>query len=127
MQKRQPKRKVFSAISRLFSFLAQAGQANNELAKQAFQLANNQLFPKLVDSQRPPFLTNEPDLRALRDDLLLLDQLPPRGKRRLIQAMTDLILHDKKQEILEVELLRCFASSLHIPLPPMALAAISQR
>ncbi len=127
MQKRQPKRKVFSAISRLFSFLAQAGQANNELAKQAFQLANNQLFPKLVDSQRPPFLANEPDLRALRDDLLLLDQLPPRGKRRLIQAMTDLILHDKKQEILEVELLRCFASSLHIPLPPMALAAISQR
>ncbi|MDH3400889.1 MAG: M48 family metallopeptidase [Chromatiales bacterium] len=127
MQKRQSKRKVFPAISRLFSFLAQAGQADTELAKQAFQLANNQLFPKLPDSQRPPFLANEPDVHALWDDLSLLDQLAPRGKRRLIQAMTDLILHDKKQEILEVELLRCFAASLHIPLPPMDLAAISQQ
>ncbi len=127
LQKKQPRRQVFPAISRLFSFLAVAGQVDTELAEQAFALANKQLFPKLPDSQRPAFLTGAPDLHALRDDLTLLDQLPPRGKRRLIQAMTDLILHDKKQQILEVELLRCFAASLHIPLPPMNLAAIDQQ
>lgn len=123
---RQSKRKVFPAISRLFSFLAQAGHSNAEVARQAFQLANNQLFPKLPDSRRPPFLPQEPDFHALKDDLLLLDQLPPQGKRRLIQVMTDLILQNKKQEILEVELLRCFSASLHIPLPPMDLADLSQ-
>ncbi len=127
LQKKQPRRQVFPAISRLFSFLAVAGQVDTELAEQAFALANKQLFPKLPDSQRPAFLPGAPDLHALWDDLTLLDQLPPRGKRRLIQAMTDLILHDKKQEILEVELLRCFAASLHIPLPPMNLAAIDQQ
>jgi Zn-dependent protease with chaperone function len=127
IQKKQSRREVFPAISRLFSFLAHAGQVDTELANQAFQIANKQLFPKLPDSKRPPFLAHEPDLHALWGDLSVLDQLPPRGKRRLIQAMTDLILHDKKQEILEVELLRCFAASLHIPLPPMDLAAVSQQ
>lgn len=127
MQKRQSERRVFPAISRLFSFLAQAGQSNSEMAGQAFELAIKQLLPKLSDSRRPRFLDQPPDFHVLKDDLALLDQLAPRGKRRLIQAMTDLILHDKKQEILEVELLRCFSASLHIPLPPMDLAAFDQK
>ena len=125
-QKRLGKRKVFPAISRLFSFLAQAGNTDGELAEQAFQQATRQLLPKLPDARRPPYHDGKPDLRALGEDLSMLDQLPPKGKRKLIQVMTDLIMQDKKQELAEVELLRSFAAGLHIPVPPMDLAAFSK-
>ncbi len=126
-RRRHSRHKIVPATARVFALLARAGHDNAALAEQAYEQAMQDLLPGLPRIQRPAWSQQDSDLHQVSADLSLLDQLPPRGKRKLIEAMTDLVLQDQKTGITELEILRCFAASLHIPLPPMdpTLAAVS--
>jgi Zn-dependent protease with chaperone function len=121
-RKRQVKRKIIPALARVFALLAKAGNPDAAAARKAYESAISGLPG--IQKQIPPWSEQTSDLQQISRDLSLLDQLPPAGKRTLIQAMTDLMLQDQRAEILELEILRCFAASMHIPLPPMELVSI---
>jgi Zn-dependent protease with chaperone function len=116
---RHSRHKIVPATARVFALLARAGQADEALAEQAYQQAMQTLLPGIPRVQHPEWSQQDSDLGQVSDDLSLLDGLPPHGKRRLIETMTDLVLQDQRAGITELEILRCFAASLHIPLPPM--------
>lgn len=119
-RRRLKRRAVVAAADRLFLLLAQAGSIDSEQAARALATARTQFLGREepVDAAAVESAGLDPG-----EALSYLDQLPPDLKRRLVQALTTLVLHDGRQEVGEVELLRCFAAALHVPLPPGALAA----
>lgn len=84
-------------------------------ARRAYLAGIEQALPGLTARYAPP-----PDfVAALEGALTLLDQVEPRGKALLVQALVATIGHDGRVSVAEAELLRTICAVLHCPLPPM--------
>jgi hypothetical protein len=116
--RRIPGRSLKKAVSRVFAYLAWAGQADEPSAEAAYRAALASAFPGQAESQMLPFSPPEQGFPPSAADMQLLDRLPSEGKRRLLQGLARLVEHDGIIQVQEAELLRCVAASVHIPLPP---------
>lgn len=55
----------------------------------------------------------------LRDALETLDSLAPQAKKTLVRAWIATVLHDRTAVPAELELLRAFCVTIHVPMPPL--------
>jgi len=101
----------------LFSLLAQAGHAQTQDARTAYEAGMRHL---LTDA--PPYTPPEPWVELLDHALLKLDRLPPMVKQELIAGLTITVLHDRQIMLAEAELLRVICALLHCPLPLLVTA-----
>jgi Zn-dependent protease with chaperone function len=103
----------------LFSVLADSGQPDPALARQAYEAGLQQLLPQHVaDFQRNANWASQLD-RALSR----LDRLTPSGKQALIEALVRTISFDQHMTVEEAELLRAVCATVHCPLPPLVAQA----
>lgn len=102
-------------VEALLAIVAQQGHDSAMEARRAYLAGIEQALPGLTARYAPP-----PDfVAALEGALTLLDQVEPRGKALLVQALVATIGHDGRVSVAEAELLRTICAVLHCPLPPM--------
>jgi len=118
-QRHVPARALRAATGRVFSQLAMAGQDRPADAEASYRQALAVMFPGQQENALPAFQAMPQAPAQLSADLFLLDALPPAGKRHLLQAMAGLAMQDKDVTGREADLLRCYAASLHVPVPPL--------
>jgi Zn-dependent protease with chaperone function/uncharacterized tellurite resistance protein B-like protein len=99
----------------LFSVLAQEGNQDAAVARQAYEAGMQALFPRA----HPQFSVPANWPRALDAALNRLDLLQPAAKQQLVEALLKTIASDGKLAIEEAELLRAVCASIHCPLPPL--------
>jgi len=58
-----------------------------------------------------------------RRSLQALNELAPTAKEQLVRAWLKVILHDEHAGNSELELLRAYCASIHVPMPPLSAAA----
>ena len=56
-------------------------------------------------------------MKVLDTALPTLDALKPGEKEKLVRAMTGVVLHDGRLDVVELELLRVSTDLMHVPLP----------
>lgn len=110
---------LHSEVQTLFSLMAQAGHAEPEESRAAFEAGLRRLLPSLTLSYAPP----QPWVEALDNALMRLDRLAPLVKQELIAALAETVLHDRRVMLAETELLRVICACLHCPLPSLQAAA----
>lgn len=57
-----------------------------------------------------------------RRALQALNELTPKAKEHLVRAWLEIILHDQHASNSELELLRAYCATIHVPMPPLAAA-----
>lgn len=105
-------------IQVLFSVLAQHGQADETIARRAYEAGVHHLLPRA----RPEFVASANWAQPLDLALSRLDQLAPIVKEQLVEAMVKTVTHDQQLTLGESELLRTVCATLHCPLPPLVSA-----
>jgi hypothetical protein len=101
-------------LALLFSVLANAGTADRQAARHAYEAGMSFVLPRT----RPEYAS--PANWSARMDMALnkLDRLMPAAKELLIEGLVKSISHDGKLTVQEAELLRTICATLHCPLPP---------
>ncbi len=99
-------------VSELLLMLAWKGHQSNQQVRAAYLHGLNELGLKHTENLRLHKNWHE----QLDKALLVLDQLSPNAKQRLIKAMLAVCWHDQRMDIKEAELLRAIAAALHTPL-----------
>lgn len=100
----------------MFAVVAQAGDRDKYAAQRAYTAGMQQLLGGNVPAYAPP----ETWMGALDRALTRLDGLAPMSKQALIEALVVTVMHDRRVNLGEVELLRAICASLHCPVPPLA-------
>lgn len=59
----------------------------------------------------------------LKEALEALNQLTPNAKQDLIKAWLTTVLHDQQATTHELEILRAYCATIHVPMPPLATAS----
>jgi Zn-dependent protease with chaperone function len=103
-------------IATVLAVFAQVGHADEAEAERAFQRGLEQIQPAAGRAYRKPGQWHS-ELDAALDRL---DHLVPFGKKKLLDALTETILHDGLISNDEYELLRAVCTRLHVPLPQRA-------
>ncbi len=103
------------AIRDLLVILAQAGSDNLEDARRAYLRG----WQASGLGEAPEFESIENWPEVADDALNLVDGLRPMFKEAVISAFLATIVHDGKIVREEVELVRAFCASIHVPMPPV--------
>ncbi len=105
----------------VMAVLARHGHQDADTARAAFEAGVSALGngSGAMDESRPGDWAS-----ALDEVLPKLDQLRPKDKQRLVEALIAVVLHDGRLEPTELELLRVVCELIHVPLP---MLHISQR
>ncbi|MGE4339053.1 MAG: M48 family metallopeptidase [Pigmentiphaga sp.] len=98
----------------LLSALAHEGAVDSAQARAAFEAAVQALGLE-ASSHRPQAATSA----ELEQAVNRLDRLKPAHKHQLLNALALAVEHDGVISVVEAELLRAVADSLHCPLPPL--------
>lgn len=105
------------AVLKLLEASALAGNDDIDSARRAFDKGRNRL-PAWAGNYRLDD-GSELDTEGLDQAIELLGRLKPRGRRQLVQAVTDVMQQDGVIRPQELELLHAICASLHVPLPLM--------
>jgi len=106
---------VRDSAARLLALLAQAGHADEPSARRAFHAALSRCLPNQHFDYAPP----RQGLVALDEDWPLLDELQPKSRKLLVEAMVEAVSHDGRVSVAQAELLRTACAILHCPVPPL--------
>lgn len=101
------------AVADLLAAMAEAGNAETEAARRAFQEGWSHLYPRLARRY-----AGGPSWPALDRALDALDELVAPAKQLLVEALVRTLSHNGRVSVGEAELLRVACASLHCPLPP---------
>lgn len=108
-------RLVREDLALLLSLLARAGSSSEGEALAAFTAAARHAPLDGPWNLKPPGVR----LDNLNDALARLESMPPRFKRKIIEACAAAVIHDGKVTVNEGELLRAICEALECPMPPL--------
>lgn len=104
------------AVATTLAVLAHFGNVDDRAAAQAAYAAGDAVMRTDMSAAWP----DAPDWpQQLRNALETLDGLAPQAKRTLVRAWSTAVLHDRETRPAEIELLRAFCVSIHVPMPAM--------
>lgn len=110
--------------SYLLSFMARAGQQQEDEVRAAFDAATKMLK---MEGDWHLHETRELGFGRFKACLGRLNSLQPRFKARLIEALVEAIAADGKVTLLEAELLRAIGARLECPMPPLLAGQMMEK
>ncbi|MGH8193531.1 MAG: M48 family metallopeptidase [Woeseiaceae bacterium] len=105
----------------LLRIVADYGEADDASRDKAFK-AGTAVFGHWAEDSRVPDVTYA--TADVDRHIDVLRQINPAGRQSLIQAIVETVLHDRRMNVTEAELLRAICASLDCPLPPLMTSAL---
>ncbi|MEX2527262.1 MAG: M48 family metallopeptidase [Gemmatimonadota bacterium] len=119
-----PLNRLKGEVATLLSAVAWAGAAQEADAQRAF-LAGASGLPDGVGASLALYPSTGLDLERVDAALGRLESAPSLERKKLLEALSRSVQADDEITVEELELLRAVAEALEIPMPPLAVAALT--